>query len=136
MNGAQKDPVCGMTVLPERGLTTLYNGQTISFCSEYCRNKFLAQSERYLSTFFAPSQENVNGARRVAYFSMEVAVGSSMPTYSGGLGVLAGDALKSCADLRVSRCRVITALSQRLLRPEIRSRGRAAGVAGFLSLRC
>lgn len=32
---------------------------------------------------------------------MEVAVGASMPTYSGGLGVLAGDTLKSCADLRV-----------------------------------
>ncbi len=39
--------------------------------------------------------------RRVAYFSMEVAVDSRMPTYSGGLGVLAGDTLKSCADLRV-----------------------------------
>lgn len=100
-NDAQKDPVCGMTVLPERGLTTLYKGQTISFCSEYCRNKFLAQPERYLETLFAPSQEDSNGARQVAYFSMEVAVGSSMPTYSGGLGVLAGDTLKSFADLRI-----------------------------------
>ena len=32
---------------------------------------------------------------------MEVAIGPGMPTYSGGLGVLAGDTLKSCADLRV-----------------------------------
>src|SRR5215831_2378028 len=39
--------------------------------------------------------------RRVAYFSMEVAVGARMPTYSGCLGVLAGDTLKSCTDLRV-----------------------------------
>jgi len=96
-----KDPVCGMTVLPERGLTALYEGQTIYFCSEYCRNKFLTQPERYLETFFAPTQEDVNESRRVAYFSMEVAVGSSMPTYAGGLGVLAGDTLKSCADLRI-----------------------------------
>jgi glycogen phosphorylase len=35
----------------------------------------------------------------VAYFSMEIGLDSSMPTYSGGLGVLAGDALKAAADV-------------------------------------
>jgi len=35
----------------------------------------------------------------IAYFSMDVAVDSSIPTYSGGLGVLAGDMLRSAADL-------------------------------------
>jgi len=38
---------------------------------------------------------------RVAYFSMEVALASDLPTYSGGLGVLAGDMLRAAADLRV-----------------------------------
>ncbi len=38
---------------------------------------------------------------RVAYFSMEVALVSYIPTYSGGLGVLAGDMLRAAADLRV-----------------------------------
>jgi starch phosphorylase len=37
----------------------------------------------------------------VAYFSMEIAIHPSMPTYSGGLGVLAGDTLRSMADLGV-----------------------------------
>ena len=37
----------------------------------------------------------------VAYFSMEIALESSIPTYSGGLGVLAGDTLKAGADLGV-----------------------------------
>jgi glycogen phosphorylase len=37
----------------------------------------------------------------VAYFSMELALESAMPTYSGGLGVLAGDTLRSAADLGV-----------------------------------
>lgn len=37
----------------------------------------------------------------VAYFSMDVAVDSQIPTYSGGLGVLAGDMLRSAADLEV-----------------------------------
>ena len=37
--------------------------------------------------------------RSIAYFSMEIGVANDIPTYSGGLGVLAGDTLKSCADL-------------------------------------
>ncbi len=39
--------------------------------------------------------------RRIAYFSMEIAVDSRIPSYSGGLGVLAGDTVRSCADLHV-----------------------------------
>ncbi|MGH7817092.1 MAG: alpha-glucan family phosphorylase, partial [Candidatus Binatia bacterium] len=38
----------------------------------------------------------------VAYFSMDVAADSAIPTYSGGLGVLAGDMLRSAADLEIS----------------------------------
>lgn len=34
-----------------------------------------------------------------AYFSMEVGLDSAMPTYSGGLGILAGDTLRAAADL-------------------------------------
>ncbi len=37
----------------------------------------------------------------VAYFSMEIAINPAMPTYSGGLGILAGDTLRSMADLGV-----------------------------------
>jgi starch phosphorylase len=37
----------------------------------------------------------------VAYFSMEIALESAMPTYAGGLGVLAGNMLRSAADLEV-----------------------------------
>ena len=37
----------------------------------------------------------------VAYFSMEIGLESGMPTYSGGLGVLAGDTIRSAADLEV-----------------------------------
>jgi len=39
--------------------------------------------------------------RRIAYFSMEIGINSEIPTYSGGLGVLAGDTIKSYADLNV-----------------------------------
>ncbi len=38
----------------------------------------------------------------VAYFSMEVGVAAEMPTYAGGLGMLAGDTLRSAADVGVA----------------------------------
>ncbi|HET7550128.1 MAG TPA: alpha-glucan family phosphorylase [Gemmatimonadaceae bacterium] len=38
---------------------------------------------------------------RVAYFSMEICLEQAIPTYSGGLGVLAGDTIRSAADLGV-----------------------------------
>jgi starch phosphorylase len=37
----------------------------------------------------------------IAYFSMEIAIRPEMLTYSGGLGVLAGDTVRSCADLEI-----------------------------------
>lgn len=37
----------------------------------------------------------------VAYFSMEIGLSAQMATYSGGLGVLAGDTIRAAADLRV-----------------------------------
>ena len=43
----------------------------------------------------------LDGKPKIAYLSMEIGIDEHMPTYSGGLGVLAGDTLKSCADLNV-----------------------------------
>ena len=38
---------------------------------------------------------------RIAYFSMEIGIQNTIPTYSGGLGVLAGDTIRSSADLKL-----------------------------------
>jgi len=43
----------------------------------------------------------MNDQRSIAYFSMEIALEPRMPTYSGGLGILAGDTLRSAADLKI-----------------------------------
>ena len=48
----------------------------------------------------SPSTHDLT-ATRVAYFSMEIALDPDIPTYSGGLGVLAGDTLRSAADLDI-----------------------------------
>jgi starch phosphorylase len=45
--------------------------------------------------------EDQLGKRTVAYFSMEIALENAMPSYSGGLGVLAGDTIRAAADLRL-----------------------------------
>ena len=42
---------------------------------------------------------NGNSRMKVAYFSMEFGLHESLPIYSGGLGILAGDHLKSASDL-------------------------------------
>ena len=39
--------------------------------------------------------------RFVGYFSMEIALENAMPSYSGGLGVLAGDTIRAAADIRL-----------------------------------
>ena len=39
--------------------------------------------------------------QKIAYFSMEIALSNDIHTYSGGLGVLAGDTIRSSADLRL-----------------------------------
>lgn len=43
----------------------------------------------------------MNNGSKIAYFSMEIGLDTGMPTYSGGLGVLAGDTIRSAADLKV-----------------------------------
>ena len=35
----------------------------------------------------------------IAYFSAEIGISPSLPTYSGGLGVLAGDHIKAAGDM-------------------------------------
>jgi len=72
-----------MPVRPEKTkFKTEVRGRVYYFCSEYCKRRFFERP-------------------RIAYFSMEVGIKSEIPTYSGGLGVLAGDTIRSSADLRV-----------------------------------
>jgi starch phosphorylase len=56
---------------------------------------------------------------RVAYFSMEIALRSDIPTYSGGLGVLAGDTMRSSADLDLPMIGVTLASRAGYFRQEI-----------------
>jgi len=59
----------------------------------------------------------------IAYFSMEIGMETDVPTYSGGLGVLAGDTLKSCADLGLPVVGVSLLYRQGYFRQEITEEG-------------
>ncbi|AEH60938.1 alpha-glucan phosphorylase [Methanosalsum zhilinae DSM 4017] len=45
--------------------------------------------------------EGVLDGQKIAYFSMEIGLNNEIPTYNGGLGVLAGDTIRSSTDLNV-----------------------------------
>ncbi len=75
------------------------------FDSEYCMHSFIEEP-------------------RVAYFSMEIGIKSDVPTYSGGLGVLAGDVVRSSADLRIPLVAVTLISKKGYLKQKITSDGR------------
>lgn len=60
---------------------------------------------------------------RIAYFTMEIALRSSIPTYAGGLGVLAGDMIRSAADCELPLVTVSLVSRMGYFRQEINSLG-------------
>ena len=98
---ARRDPVCGMPVPETTASWTDAANHQFWFCSEFCLQQFQRHPAAYGSAEAATRRWLPWSERRVAYFTMEIALESAIPTYSGGLGVLAGDTLRSCADLDV-----------------------------------
>ncbi|MCX7627549.1 MAG: alpha-glucan family phosphorylase [Methylophilaceae bacterium] len=68
--------------------------------------------------------QRYGGISRIAYFSMEIALVNEIPTYAGGLGVLAGDTLRSAADLSLPMVGVTLASRAGYFRQKIDSLGR------------
>ncbi len=60
---------------------------------------------------------------KIAYFSMEIGVHNDIPTYSGGLGVLAGDTIRSGADLNLPMIAVTLLSSKGYFQQEIDDNG-------------
>src|SRR3972149_6586643 len=66
----------------------------------------------------------MNNKAKIAYFSMEIGLSNNMPTYSGGLGVLAGDTIKSSADLKIPLVAVTLISKKGFFRQDIDPEGR------------
>src|SRR3989344_3480989 len=60
---------------------------------------------------------------RVAYFTMEIGLEADMPTYAGGLGMLAADLMLSAAELKVNAACVTVRWRHRYMRQKIRPDG-------------
>jgi starch phosphorylase len=63
---------------------------------------------------------NVNN---IAYFSMEIGIRNVIPTYSGGLGVLAGDVIRSGADLSIPMVAVTLVSRKGYLKQKLTANG-------------
>jgi starch phosphorylase len=68
---------------------------------------------------------------RIAYFSMEIAIQNEIPTYSGGLGVLAGDTMNTCADLDLPIVAVTLVSRDGYFRQEINDQGKQTELPDF-----
>jgi starch phosphorylase len=82
-----------------------------------------AREEYYRTESWFPSRygKGLNG--QIAYFSMEFALSEALPVYSGGLGVLAGDYLKTACDLDVPMTGVGLLYQQGYFRQALDARG-------------
>jgi len=60
---------------------------------------------------------------KIAYFSMEIGLMNEIPTYSGGLGVLAGDTIRSSADLKLPLVAVTLVSKKGYFRQKISEEG-------------
>lgn len=64
-------------------------------------NFVMEEFDKYMAKEAVSVNEALRPERPVAYFSTEYGLHESLPIYSGGLGVLSGDHLKSASDLRL-----------------------------------
>ncbi|NIR16484.1 alpha-glucan family phosphorylase, partial [Candidatus Bathyarchaeota archaeon] len=62
--------------------------------------------------------------QRIAYFSMEVGLSDDIHTYSGGLGVLAGDTLRASVDLNIPMVAITLVSRKGYFRQELTQDGR------------
>ena len=94
------DPIAMLSVLPAARIAALAaDEEFLGRLSEAERDlrQYLAEPRWYA----AAGPEMSNGPAAVAYFSPEYGLTAALPQYSGGLGILAGDHLKSASDLGI-----------------------------------
>ena len=95
----EKNPVKFLKQVSQERLESV--SKNVEFLKEY--DKLARQFEDYMNsknTWFANNYpENKNDL--IAYFSAEYGLDRTIPIYSGGLGILSGDHLKSASDLGI-----------------------------------
>jgi len=97
-NRSYQNPVYMLGLIPQERLdAVLKDDSFLAFM-----DRVYADFRRYLEADTWFSQKNGEAKKRVvAYFSTEYGIDEGLPVYSGGLGILSGDHLKSASDLGV-----------------------------------
>ncbi|GGL83681.1 alpha-glucan phosphorylase [Deinococcus aerolatus] len=91
----QQNPVRTLLEVPQARLDKV--AADTGYLARYKR--VMADFDAYMNKKKTWASQNAPGMQPVAYFSMEYGFHESLPIYSGGLGVLAGDHCKSASDL-------------------------------------
>ena len=68
--------------------------------------------------------QGVLKGQKIAYFSMEIGLTNEIPTYAGGLGTLAGDAIRSSADLNIPLVAVTLISKKNYFRQKLDANGK------------
>jgi len=92
------NPVLILGSIPQDRLEEAANDE--GFMSQMMRvyqayNRYMSSADTWFAKEYAPTYPNL----KIAYFSAEFGITECMPIYSGGLGILSGDHLKSASDL-------------------------------------
>ncbi|MDE5832910.1 MAG: alpha-glucan family phosphorylase [Desulfovibrio sp.] len=97
---------------------------------EYMRtyNEVMAAFDAYMSAPIKSLSEDLSPEHPVAYFSTEYGITESIPIYSGGLGVLSGDHLKSASDLAIPLVGIGLLYKEGYFKQEIDENGRQVAV--------
>jgi len=92
------NPVLLLGMIDQKILDKKANDDSFTYFLDQVYEKFKYSMER--KTWFN-KDDNFNKKLHVAYFSMEYGISEAIPIYSGGLGVLSGDHLKSSSELGI-----------------------------------
>jgi len=92
-----QNPVEMLARLPQEALERAANDD--GFVASLDRVYRRYQDYQSQKKWFEQKYPEQNGKERVAYFSLEYGLDTGLPVYSGGLGILSGDTLKSASDL-------------------------------------
>jgi len=95
---ATQNPWLMLETVSDQRLAELAGDETFV---EALRQQLGARDEHFQAKTWFSSQYGDGFDGQIAYFSMEFGLSESLPIYSGGLGVLAGDFLKTACDLGV-----------------------------------
>jgi starch phosphorylase len=118
---ATKNPWLILETISDQRLARLANDKTFI---KALQMQLQVREEHYQADAWFPAQYGSVFSGQIAYFSMEFGLSESLPIYSGGLGILAGDYMKTACDLDVPLIGIGLLYQQGYFRQAIDASGR------------